>query len=75
MALTDETTLTRELARNGNFVLLMTGQFVSQMGDRLAMVAFPWLIWRTTGSALSTGLILALFTLPYILFGTVAGGA
>jgi MFS family permease len=74
LALTDETTLTKELARNSNFVLLVTGQFVSQMGDRLAMVAFPWLVWRTTGSALSTGLILALFTLPYVLFGTVAGG-
>ena len=74
MALTDETTLAGRLTRNGNFVLLVTGQFVSQMGDRLAMVAFPWLVWRTTGSALSTGLVLALFTLPYVLFGTVAGG-
>ena len=62
------------LARNANFVLLVSGQFISQMGDRLAMVAFPWLVYRTTGSALSTGLVLALFTLPYVLFGAVAGG-
>lgn len=61
-------------ARNPNFVLLVGGQFISQMGDRLAMVAFPWLVLTKTQSALSTGVVLALFTLPYILFGTVAGG-
>jgi MFS family permease len=38
------------------------------------MVAFPWLVWDTTRSALSTAAVLALFTLPYVLFGTVAGG-
>ena len=43
------------------------------IGDRLAMVAFPWLIYQATDSALSTGIILALYTLPYVLFGTVAG--
>jgi MFS family permease len=64
----------RSLSRNPNFALLVGGQFVSQMGDRLAMVAFPWLVYTTTRSALSTGIVLALFTLPYILFGAVAGG-
>ncbi len=64
----------RPLSRNPNFLLLVGGQFVSQMGDRLAMVAFPWLVLTTTHSALSTGVVLALFTLPYILFGAVAGG-
>jgi MFS transporter, DHA3 family, macrolide efflux protein len=58
---------------NRNFVLLWTGQFVSQVGDRLAMVAFPWLVYTTTGSTLSTGLVLAIYTLPYVLFGMFAG--
>jgi len=62
------------LRRNANFTLLVGGQFISQLGDRLAMVAFPWLVWRTTGSAMSTGAVLALFTLPYVLFGAFAGG-
>jgi MFS family permease len=39
----------------------------------LAMVAFPWLVYRSTGSTLSTGVVLALYTLPYILFGALAG--
>ena len=65
---------TPSLGRNANFILLVGGQFVSQLGDRLAMVAFPWLVYATTGSALSTGAVLALFTVPYVLFGAVAGG-
>ena len=63
------------LARNGNFLLLWAGQFVSQMGDRLAMVAFPWFVYESTGSALGTGAVFALYTLPYVLFGAFAGVA
>ena len=37
------------------------------------MVALPWLVYRATGSALSTGIAFALYTLPYVLFGAVAG--
>jgi MFS family permease len=64
----------RSFTRSPNFVLLVGGQFISQMGDRLAMVAFPWLVYTTTHSALSTGVVLAMFTLPYVLFGALAGG-
>ena len=59
--------------RNGSFLLLWAGQFVSQMGDRLAALAFPWLVYTTTGSALGTGAVFALYTLPYVLFGALAG--
>jgi DHA3 family macrolide efflux protein-like MFS transporter len=54
-------------------MLLWTGQFISQLGDRLAMVALPWLVYKSTGSALSTGVVFALYTLPYVLFGAFAG--
>ncbi len=63
------------LGRNRNYLLLLTGQFVSQMGDRLAMVAFPWLVFTRTGSYVGTGAIFALYTLPYVLFGIFAGVA
>ena len=66
---------TPTLWANRNFVLLWTGQFVSQIGDRLAMVAFPWLVYSQTGSTLSTGIVLAIYTLPYLLFGMFAGVA
>ena len=73
MATSGSAGLSPSLARNRNYALLLSGQFVSQMGDRLAMVAIPWLVYTSTGSALSTGIALALYTLPYVLFGAVAG--
>ncbi len=63
------------LNRNASFLLLWAGQFVSQIGDRLAALAFPWLVYRTTGSALGTGAVFAVYTLPYVLFGAFAGVA
>jgi MFS family permease len=66
-------TANASLARNGSFLLLWAGQFVSQIGDRLAALAFPWLVYTSTGSALGTGAVFALYTLPYVLFGAFAG--
>jgi MFS transporter, DHA3 family, macrolide efflux protein len=43
------------------------------MGDRLAALAFPWLVYTSTGSTLGTGAVFALYTLPYVLFGAFAG--
>jgi MFS family permease len=43
------------------------------LGDRLAALAFPWLVFQTTGSALGTGAVFALYTLPWVLFGPFAG--
>jgi len=54
-------------------MLLWAGQFVSQIGDRLAWVAFPWLVYQATGSTLGTGAVFALYTLPYLFFGAAAG--
>jgi MFS family permease len=56
-----------------DFGLLFSGQFVSRLGDKLALVAFPVLVYGSTDSAFSTGVVLALFTLPYVLFGVLAG--
>jgi MFS family permease len=46
---------------------------VSQLGDRLAALAFPWLVYSATGSALGTGVVFALYTLPWVLLGPFAG--
>lgn len=63
------------LNRNRAFLLLWAGQFVSQIGDRLAALAFPWLVYTATGSAVGTGAVFAIYTLPYMLFGVFAGVA
>lgn len=65
----------RPLHRNASFLLLWAGQFISQIGDRLAALAFPWLVYKSTGSALGTGAVFAVYTLPYVLFGAFAGVA
>jgi MFS family permease len=65
----------KPLHRNAGFLLLWAGQFVSQIGDRLAALAFPWLVYQSTGSALGTGAVFAVYTLPYVLFGAFAGVA
>lgn len=46
---------------------------MSQIGDRLAALAFPWLVYTSTGSAVGTGAVFAVYTLPYVLFGAFAG--
>jgi MFS family permease len=72
-AVVAETQRARPLHRNHSFLLLWAGQFVSQIGDRLAALAFPWFVYESTGSTLGTGAVFAIYTLPYVLFGAFAG--
>src|SRR2546421_455577 len=61
------------LWRNRDFLLLWSGQVVSAVGSQVSLLAFPWLILAVTGSPAQAGLIAAMRTLPYILFGLPAG--
>jgi hypothetical protein len=47
-----------------NFNLLFSGQTVSIIGDALYMVALPWLILTTGGSAQELGIVLAAYGIP-----------
>lgn len=47
-----------------NFNLLFGGQTVSIIGDALYMVALPWLILTTGGSAQELGIVLAVYGIP-----------
>lgn len=47
-----------------NFTLLFSGQTVSIIGDALYMVALPWLILTTGGSAEVLGIVLAAYGIP-----------
>ena len=47
-----------------NFTLLFSGQTVSIIGDALYMVALPWLILTTGGSAQELGIVLAAYGIP-----------
>src|SRR5947209_7154218 len=61
------------LWRHRDFLLLWSGQMVSAIGSQVSTLAFPWLILAVTGSPVQAGLIAAIRTLPYLLFGLPAG--
>ena len=66
-------TRSTSLWRNRDFLLLWSGQVISAIGSQVSLIAFPWLILSVTGSPAQAGLIAAIRTLPYILFGLPAG--
>jgi MFS family permease len=61
------------LWHNRDFLLLWSGQIVSAIGSQVSLITFPWVILAVTGSPAQAGLIAAMRTLPYILFGLPAG--
>jgi hypothetical protein len=46
---------------------LLTANSVSLIGSRLTLVALPWFVLETTGSASQTGLVGAVAILPVLL--------
>jgi MFS family permease len=47
---------------------------VSSFGTQMTMLALPWLVLETTGSAARTGLVFAVQVLPMALLGFAGGG-
>lgn len=52
---------------------LWIAQFVSVVGDKVHQIAMSILVYEVTGSIMHVGLMLAVTTLPAVLFGVVAG--
>lgn len=61
------------LLSHRNFSLLWLGQLISGLGDWLLWIALPFYVYERTGSALATGTMFIVQTLPPILFGILAG--
>ena len=61
------------LALNGSFSALWAGQLISLFGDRLNQIALVTVVAITTGSALATGLVFFVATLPNLLLSPIAG--
>lgn len=59
--------------RQRNFALLWSGQLISSLGDWVLWIALPFFIYEQTGSALATGAMFVVQTLPPILFASLAG--
>lgn len=61
------------LVENAPFRHLWSAHLISMFGDGLYNVALPWLVYVHTHSATKTTLTVAVATLPYLLFGLIAG--
>jgi len=61
------------LWRNRDYMLLWTGQLVSQVGSNVSQIAYPLLILALTHSAAKAGFVGALYSLPYVIFSLPAG--
>jgi MFS family permease len=67
---------TRETFRSlgvRNFRLFFTGQFISQVGNWLTMIALTLLVLDRTGSGIAVGFLVACQFGPVLLFGAWAG--
>ncbi len=58
---------------NRDYMLLWSGQVVSNVGTQVSQLAFPLLILALTGSAAQAGFAGALRALPYVIFSLPAG--
>jgi MFS family permease len=63
----------RPLWRNGDFLLLWSGQAVSTLGSTISTLALPLLVLALTRSPAQAGFIAAAQAIPYIVLGLPAG--
>jgi predicted MFS family arabinose efflux permease len=63
----------KSLWLNRDYMLLWSGQVVSNVGTQVSTLAFPLLILAVTGSPAQAGFVGALRALPYVIFSLPAG--
>lgn len=68
-----EARATTSVWRNRDFRLIWGGQTLSDLGSGMTSLAYPLLMLALTGSPVQAGAVAAVCTLPYLLFGLVAG--
>lgn len=59
--------------RQRDFGLLWLGGLISLTGSWALIAALPFFVYEQTGSALASGAVFAIETLPFFLFGSIAG--
>ncbi len=58
---------------NRNFFYLLTGQFISQIGDKFHYIALSFWVLETTGSSAKMGSVLAASLIPSLVLGFFSG--
>lgn len=64
-----------QLLRNRSLLALIIAEIVSSLGSRITLLALPWFVLVTTGSAARMGIVLAVALLPVALLGIPSGSA
>ena len=59
--------------RSGPLTWLFVAEAISLVGSRMSLLAVPWLVLETTGSAARTGLVAFVEMLPYVLASALGG--
>jgi MFS family permease len=59
--------------RRRGILALLAANGISAMGTRMSMLAIPWFVLTTTGSAAQTGIVAFAETAPYVLLMAVGG--
>lgn len=57
------------------FVALFAAEIISALGSKISLVAVPWLVYETTGSATWMGIVGAAEMVPYLLTSALAAPA
>lgn len=63
----------RDVLRDRKLTTVLLAFLISQLGDGVAAIALPLLVYASTGSATATALMFAVNTLPNLLFGLWSG--
>ncbi|HET7636237.1 MAG TPA: MFS transporter [Candidatus Limnocylindria bacterium] len=61
------------MSRRGGIFALLTANGISALGTRMSMLAIPWFVLTTSGSAAETGIVAAAETAPYVLLMALGG--
>jgi MFS family permease len=61
------------LLRDRNFLLFLTAILVTKLGDKIYVLAIPWLIYELPQSSLGVGRMFLVQTLPFIFISPIAG--
>ena len=61
------------LLKTRNFRLLWGAGTLSAIGDQFDLIAFPWLVLLLTGDALAVGAVIAVGSVPTVLFMLIGG--
>lgn len=66
-------TLRNSIWLEKNFILYFWATFISKLGDKIYVIALPWLVYELTKSPLGMGTMFLVETLPFIFISPIAG--